>query len=82
MVNFTNDDILLYINNELSAAKATAFENALTHDWSLREKFEILANTQHTIKRQEALLSPSKRSVNNILNYAQESINEKIEIPT
>lgn len=75
MVNFTNDDILLYLNNELSAEKATAFQNALLNDWSLREKYEILASSQKAAT--QCLLGPSKRVIDNIMNYARQTATEK-----
>jgi hypothetical protein len=68
MVNFTSDDILLYINNELSPKQTTAFETALLNDWSLQERYHILLESSE--KTKTPLLQPSQRVLNNIMDYA------------
>ncbi len=76
MVNFTNNDVLLYINNEMQALTASSFEKQLKSDWSLKEKYELLLEANNAI--QIPLLKPSNRVINKILAYANESIAEKI----
>ena len=76
MVNFTSDDILLFINNELSASQMIAFETALLNDWSLQERYSVLFEAANSSKL--PLLQPSERSVNAILQYANKGVPEAI----
>ena len=47
---------------------------ALEKDWSLREKLGVIASAQ---KRLEVLkLSPRKKTIENILNYAKKEVKE------
>ncbi len=71
MVNFTTQQILLYINNEMSSEQTIAFENALLNDWTLQERLQVQLANQTTISNQ--LMQPSNRAVNNILAYAQQT---------
>ena len=74
MHNFTPEDLLLYLYNETSPAQAAKIKAALETDWSLREKFEVITSAQ---KRLEALkMTPGKRTIENILNYAEKAVAE------
>ena len=74
MHNFTPEDLLQYLYNETSPAQTAQIKAALETDWSLREKFEVITSAQ---KRLEALkMSPSQRTIDNILNYAEKAVNE------
>jgi hypothetical protein len=74
MHNFTPEDLLLYLYNETSPAQTAEIKAALETDWSLREKFEVITSAQSKL---EALkMSPSQRTVDNILNYAEKAIGE------
>ncbi len=77
MVNYTNDDVILYIHNEMPAAKLIAFENAMINDWSLREKVNLLSTTMQNITNPK-LISPSQRTINSIMAYATKSLLEKV----
>lgn len=74
MHNFTQEDLLLYLYNEISPAKSEQIKQALESDFTLREKFEVLSSAQ---KRLEALkMSPSQQTIANILNYAEKAVGE------
>ncbi len=74
MHNFTPEDLLLYLYNETSTEQTAQIKAALESDWSLREKFEVITSAQ---KRLEALkMSPSKQTIDNILDYAEKAVAE------
>ena len=74
MHNFTPEDLLLYLYNETSPSQTAEIKAALETDWSLREKFEVIASAQ---KRLEVLkMSPSQQTMENILNYAEKAVSE------
>lgn len=74
MHNFTPEDLLLYLYNETSPAQTAAIKAALETDWSLREKFEELTISQKELS--VIKVSPSRKTVDNILNYAEKAIGE------
>jgi hypothetical protein len=74
MYNFTPEDLLCYLYNETSPKQTAEIKDALEKDWTLKEQFETIVSGQ---KRLEALkLSPRKKTIENILNYAEKSISE------
>ena len=74
MHSFTPDDLLQYLYKETSPEKTAAIKAALESDWSLREKFEVIAAGS---KRLDAFkLSPRKQTIDNILNYAEKAVEE------
>jgi hypothetical protein len=74
MHNFTPEDLLLYLYKETSPAQTAAISAALETDWSLREKFEELTLAQKELSA--IRLSPGRKTVDNILNYAEKAISE------
>ena len=75
MHNITTEDLLQYLYKETSTEKTAAIGVALLSDWNLREKLEVLKASQaelNTVK----LVSPSQRTLDNILNYAEKSVEE------
>ncbi len=74
MHNFTPEDLVQYLYKETSLQKTAKIKDALEKDYSLREKLEVITSAQ---KRLEALtLSPRKKTIENILNYAEKGITE------
>ncbi|MGE5108356.1 MAG: hypothetical protein ACM3H8_12475 [Sphingobacteriales bacterium] len=68
MNNFTPEDLLLYLYNEVSQEEKTAIEAQLQKDWTLREKLNVLkASLRHL---GEISYSPRTEVVLNILNYS------------
>ncbi len=74
MHSFTQDDLLQYLYNETSIEKTAAIKAALETDWSLRQRFEVIAAGS---KRLGTLsLSPRAKTIENILSYAEKAIEE------
>lgn len=77
MNNFTPEDLLLYLYNEVSPEQKKAIEEKLQLDWTLREKLNVLkASLRHL---NEIRYSPRTEVVLNILHYndAVSAIQEK-----
>ena len=74
---FTPEELIQYLYKETSPARTAEIEEALQHDWTLREKLEVLQNSMQALNR--PLESPRTQSVMNVLNYARESVGETIQ---
>jgi hypothetical protein len=76
MDNFTPEDLLLYLYKEASPEQTATIEYALTKDWTLREKFEVLKDSMRRLEKTS--VSPRIESVLKVLNYARQNV-EAIE---
>ena len=74
---FTPEELIQYLYKETSPARTAQIEEVLQHDWTLREKLEVLKNTLQVIDR--PLESPRTEAVMNVLNYARESVSESVQ---
>ena len=74
MHNITSEDLLLYLYGETTKLQTEAIEIALQQDWSLMEKLELLTQSRNELET--ISFSPSANSVNNILKYAEKSVEE------
>jgi len=74
MHSFTSEDLLQYLYKETSTDKTAAIKAALTADWSLREKFELMKGAHQQLD--EIKYSPRKQSIDNILQYAEKAMEE------
>jgi hypothetical protein len=74
MHNITSEDLLLYLYGETTKLQTEAIELALQQDWSLMEKLELLTQSRNELET--ISFSPSTNSVNNILKYAEKSVEE------
>ncbi len=74
MQNFTPEDLLQYLYNETSQEKTAAIKAALESDWSLREKFDVIAEGRNRLEQLK--LSPRKQAIDNILAYAEKAVSE------
>ena len=74
---FTPEELIQYLYKETSPERTAQIEEALQHDWTLREKLEVLKNTLQVIDR--PLESPRTEAVMNVLNYARESVTESVQ---
>lgn len=74
---FTPEELIQYLYKETSAARTAEIEDALQHDWTLREKLEVLQNSMQALNR--PLESPRTEAVMNILNYAREAMSEPVQ---
>jgi hypothetical protein len=71
MINFTPEDLVLYLYNETSPEKSLEITTAMEKDWTLREKFEVL---KASIARLDKIIeSPRTEVVLNVLRYARET---------
>jgi hypothetical protein len=68
---FTPEDLLRYLYKETSAEMNASIEAALEHDWTLREKLEVLKASAKNLDRM--LESPRAEVILNILQYARET---------
>ena len=73
MHNFTQEDLLQYLYKETSTEKTAAIEAALSSDWNLREKLDVLYAAQQKLNDVK-LVSPRKKAIDNILNHAEKSV--------
>ncbi len=74
MHSITSEDLLLYLYGETTNLQTEAIELALQQDWSLMEKLELLTQSKNELETIN--FSPSTTSVNNILKYAEKSVEE------
>lgn len=72
MANFTPEDLLLYLYNEMEPASKLALEKALETDWTLREKVGVLKTSMQRLDR--LVQSPRTEVVLNILRYASQQL--------
>ncbi|HMJ46618.1 MAG TPA: hypothetical protein VK498_04780 [Ferruginibacter sp.] len=73
MHNFTPEDLLQYMYKETSTEKTAAIEAALSSDWNLREKFNVLSAAHQKLNELKQV-SPRKQAIDNIINYAEKSV--------
>ena len=74
MNSFTPEELLQYLYKETSPEKTAEIAAALESDWSLRNKFEVIASAT---KRLDALkFSPRQQVLDNIMNYAEKAVSE------
>lgn len=72
MANFTPEDLLLYLYNEMEPATKLELEKALETDWTLREKLGVLKTSMQRLDR--LVQSPRTEVVLNILRHASQQL--------
>lgn len=72
MANFTPEDLLLYLYNEMEPASKLELEKALETDWTLREKLGVLKTSMQRLDR--LIQSPRTEVVLNILRHASQQL--------
>jgi hypothetical protein len=77
MTNFTPEDLLLYLYKETSPLQTAAIAEALQHDWTLREKLNVLKTSMERLDQIGD--SPRTEVVLNVLNYAREKSAEEVQ---
>ena len=75
MNNFTPEDLLLYLYNEMEQGQRLALEKALEKDWTLREKLSVLKASMQRLDK--IIETPRTEVVLNVLHHAQK-INSEI----
>lgn len=73
MPNFTTEDLLVYLYEEMEPAKAGELETALRSDWALKQKFDVLKEAQQHLD-EIPVASPRLVTLASILSYAEASI--------
>ena len=69
---FTPEELIQYLYKETSPDRTTAIEAALQHDWTLREKLEVL---QASIQNLDKIIqSPRAEVILRIMNYARKTV--------
>lgn len=68
MNNYSPEDLILYLYNEMPAAEKVALEDALQKDWTLREKLSVLKTAHDRLNTLKE--TPRTETVLNILRYA------------
>lgn len=76
MINFTPEELLLYLYNETSEEQTVAIKRALEQDWTLREKLAVLKDSMQRLD--VVIESPRTNVVLDILNYAREQSAEQV----
>ncbi len=74
MHSFTQEDLIQFMYKETSNEKTTAIKAALEMDWNLREQYNLLASAQQSLEK--ITLSPRKKALDFILNYAAKPVTE------
>jgi hypothetical protein len=71
MHNYTPEDLIRYLYNEMTTEEAVAIENELPNNWPLREKLAVLKAAH---QRLDGIVeSPRTEVVLNILRHAAQS---------
>lgn len=76
MINFTPEELLLYLYNETSEEQTVAIKKALEQDWTLREKLAVLKDSSQRLN--VLIESPRANVVLDILSYAREQSAEQV----
>ena len=71
MHNYTPEDLIQFLYGEMSHAEASAIEEALKKDWTLREKLAVIKTSQERLNTIQQ--SPRTEAVLNILKYAYQT---------
>ncbi len=69
MKQFTTEDMIRFLYNEMTTEENQQFLQAIQQDWTLLEAFEQLKQSMKCLD--SSVVSPRKSTVNAILQYAQ-----------
>ena len=78
MHSFKQMDLLPYIYGEVSIEQSNAIKNALETDWELQEQYQELMDAKKGLET--ISLSPRKKAVDFILDYANASIKPLLSV--
>lgn len=68
MNNYTPEDLLQYLYNEVDSVTRLDMEEALENDWTLREKLGVLKASHQRLN--SLMEQPRTEAVLNVLKYA------------
>ena len=80
MNNFTTEDMIRFLYNEMSPEETSRLLAALETDWSLKEKFEVLKSSMDSLDSLH--YSPRKRTIEAILQYSEQTAPEENRLET
>jgi hypothetical protein len=69
---FTTEDLILYVYQETSESETTSIKDALTNDWALQQKLDVIETSVNQLNTE--LYSPRAEVLLNVLNYARETM--------
>jgi hypothetical protein len=69
MNNFTPEDMIRLLYNDVNAEEKAAMIQAMENDWNLREEFEIFKQAQSHLDTLH--YSPRPQAIQSILEYAE-----------
>jgi hypothetical protein len=72
MTLYTPEDLLQYLYKETSLQESVDIEKALSEDWALREKFEVLRASINPLN--SIIQAPRVEVVLQVLNYARKTM--------
>jgi hypothetical protein len=73
---FTPEDLISYMYQETSPEKTASLQDALSNDWTLQEKFNVIQTSVDQLTTE--LYAPRTETVLNVLNYARETLAETV----
>ncbi|MFM7645982.1 MAG: hypothetical protein ACKO41_04625 [Sphingomonadales bacterium] len=76
MSNFTPEDLLLYLYNDIDAATRLQVEAQLEKDWTLREKLTVLKTAKDRLNRLTE--TPRTEVILNIMHKAAEKLTQTV----
>jgi hypothetical protein len=69
MNNFTTEDMIRFLYNEMTTEENQQFIQAMESDWTLKEAFELLKQSKDSLDT--PLHSPRTSTINAIMQYAE-----------
>jgi hypothetical protein len=69
MNNFTSEDMIRFLYNEMNAEETAQLMAAMEADWTLKEKFEVLKSSMSNLDSLH--FSPRRKAIDAILQYAE-----------
>jgi len=69
MPNFTTEDLLRYMYNEMGTEEKAEIEQQLRSNWALREKLRVLRESETSLKK-FTLQGPRSKTLQAIMQYA------------
>ncbi len=68
---FTLNDVVRYVYHEMSTQEAKKMEEALLFDAELMDLYQQLSTVRKTLESTPLSLTPSRKVVDNILDYSK-----------
>jgi uncharacterized protein YchJ len=79
MHSFTQEDLIQFMYKETSPQKTAAIKAALVSDWTLKEEYQGLQQSQQMLDT-FVEVAPRKKALDFILNYAEKKETQSTEV--